>query len=168
MTERLTCCSDVERYSRLCPVCLTSLLSVVTTCNTVHFCPRPNTDEVQHTKQGQATENMLFRHMQLNFNAGLAEVCILILRALVGKLFVHQQSHQLIPELDRVSPIKRLRGWASGHGGILWTQLTRTSGHTSSSYTSYFCPIKAAHISFKRNVSLIWSLLPLTEKYRLS
>lgn len=50
---------------------------------------------------------------------------------------------------------KKAESWAAGHSGILWTQLTRTSGHTSSCYTSYFCPIKAAHISFKRHLSLI-------------
>lgn len=99
--------------------------------------------------------------VQHRTSPGLREVCILILRASVGTLFVHQSRHQLSPELDCVSH-KKAESWAGGHGGILWTQLTRTSGHTSSCYTSYFCPIKAAPISFKRTLSLMWSLLPFS------
>lgn len=44
---------------------------------------------------------------------------------------------------------KKAESRALGHSDILWTQLTRNSGHTSSCYTSYFCPVKAATVSFK-------------------
>lgn len=72
--------------------------------------------------------------------------------------------YQLSPELGCVSH-KKAESWAPGHGGILWTQLTRTSGHTSSCYTSYFCPIKAAAISLENNLV---TTSPLLKRYLFS
>ena len=101
---------------------------------------------------------MFFRNVwSWTSNTGQTGVCVLVLRASVGTLFVHQSRHQLSPELDSASH-KKAESWAASHRGILWNQLTRTSGHTSSCYTSYFCPIKAAPISLKRNLSFIWCL----------
>lgn len=69
--------------------------------------------------------------------------------------------HQLSPALDCVSH-KKAESRAASHCGILWNQLARTPGHTSSSYTSYFCPTKAAAGSFRGNLLIIWSPLPLS------
>lgn len=104
---------------------------------------------------------------KVNFNTALTEVCLhpppppTLRHAPVGTLLLHQPPPSIKPALDCVSH-KKAESRAASHCGILWNQLARTPGHTSSSYTSYFCPTKAAAVSFRGNLLIIWSPLPLS------
>lgn len=100
---------------------------------------------------------------KVKFNTALTEVCLHPppdMPRWAHYCFISLR-HQLSPALDCVSH-KKAESRAASHCGILWNQLARTPGHTSSSYTSYFCPTKAAAVSFRGNLLIIWSPLLLS------